>query len=92
MSARSTAVRWFEKLMESTKTRVRGFRELSLSSLLERVASLGDEVFPRIVHLGEVVADKVNRLQITMLESMLLASLWFGFVCILVLLALLLLA
>lgn len=91
MSARSTAVRWFERLVESTKSRVRGLRGLSLSNLLERVARLGDEVFPRVVHLGEVLAERVNRLQITMLESMILASLWFGVICIIALLVLLIL-
>lgn len=90
MSSRSTAVRWFERLVENARMRVYAARRFSLSLLMEKVARLGDLVFPWVVHLGEVIASRINRLQITMLESMLLASLWFGVICITILLVLLL--
>ncbi|MEM1696253.1 MAG: hypothetical protein QXQ90_06620 [Desulfurococcaceae archaeon] len=88
MSARSTTVRWFEKLIEDAKRRLSPRRRLSVNTILEWSVRLGDVVFPRLVHVGEVVARGINRLQITMLESMLLASLWFGVICIMVLLVL----
>ena len=88
MSARSTTVRWFEKLVEDAKRRLSPSKRLSANTILEWSVKLGDVVFPRLVHVGEVVARGINRLQITMLESMLLASLWFGVICIMVLLVL----
>ncbi|MEM0198698.1 MAG: hypothetical protein QXJ16_00850 [Desulfurococcaceae archaeon] len=88
MSARSTTVRWFEKLIEDAKRRLSPSKRLSANTILEWSVRLGDVVFPRLVHVGEVVARGINRLQITMLESMLLASLWFGVICIMVLLVL----
>ncbi|MEM0326112.1 MAG: hypothetical protein QW733_03680 [Desulfurococcaceae archaeon] len=88
MSARSTTVRWFEKLVEDAKRRLSPSKRLSANTILEWSVRLGDVVFPRLVHVGEVVARGINRLQITMLESMLLASLWFGVICIMVLLVL----
>lgn len=90
MSTKSTAARWFERLVENVRMRVYTTQQLSLSLIMERVARLGDIVFPWIVHVGETVAKHVNKLQITMLESMLLASLWFGVICVIVLLTLLL--
>lgn len=88
MSARSTTVRWFEKLVEDAKRRLSPSKRLKANTILEWSVRLGDVVFPRLVHVGEVVARGINRLQITMLESMLLASLWFGVICIMVLLVL----
>ncbi|MEM1641406.1 MAG: hypothetical protein QXX15_01015 [Desulfurococcaceae archaeon] len=88
MSARSTTVRWFERLIEDAKRRLSPSKRLSANTILEWSVRLGDVVFPRLVHVGEVVARGINRLQITMLESMLLASLWFGVICIMVLLVL----
>ncbi|MEM1618130.1 MAG: hypothetical protein QXE77_01030 [Desulfurococcaceae archaeon] len=90
MSARSTTVRWFERLIEDAKRRLSPSpsKRLSANTILEWSVKLGDVVFPRLVHVGEVVARGINRLQITMLESMLLASLWFGVICIMVLLVL----
>ncbi|MEM1699906.1 MAG: hypothetical protein QW123_03865 [Desulfurococcaceae archaeon] len=88
MSARSTTVRWFERLIEDAKRRLSPSKRLKANTILEWSVRLGDVVFPRLVHVGEVVARGINRLQITMLESMLLASLWFGVICIMVLLVL----
>jgi hypothetical protein len=88
VSARSTTVRWFERLIEDAKRRLSPSKRLSANTILEWSVRLGDVVFPRLVHVGEVVARGINRLQITMLESMLLASLWFGVICIMVLLVL----
>ncbi|MEM1878970.1 MAG: hypothetical protein QXJ18_04310, partial [Desulfurococcaceae archaeon] len=84
----STTVRWFERLIEDAKRRLSPSKRLSANTILEWSVRLGDVVFPRLVHVGEVVARGINRLQITMLESMLLASLWFGVICIMVLLVL----
>lgn len=86
MSTKSTAARWFEKLMEDTRKALSPHKRLLINTLLEQAVRMGDFVFPKIIYVSEVLARKVNKLQITMLESMLLASLWFGVICILALL------
>jgi hypothetical protein len=76
---KSSATRWFEALLEDAKRRVtRRARKLRLEAIASNIARLGDFVFPRLVHLADIVSRAINRLQLTMIESMLIASLLFG--------------
>lgn len=78
---KSSALRWFETLLENTrrKMRITGKR-LSFSRVLESTMRLGDVVFPKIVYLTSKLAEFVGKLQITMIESMITASIWYGLI------------
>ncbi|MEM4717968.1 MAG: hypothetical protein QXE81_04315 [Desulfurococcaceae archaeon] len=77
--ARSSALKWFEYLLEDAKKKMMRIRRRdSASRMLERLVNLGDMVFPRLVYLSEKLAYIINKFQITMIESMILASLWSG--------------
>jgi hypothetical protein len=92
LSSRGSALRWFEKLIENaTKEISRRAKASTASMVAERLVRLGDVVFPRIVRLFRVLALFINKLQLTMIESMIIASLWFGVISIAILLALLML-
>lgn len=90
MSARASASRWFEKILEDARNRLLPRKKFSIGELLERLARLGDVVFPRIVYAANRIAEVLNRLQVTLIESMILASLWFGAISLLILLVVLL--
>lgn len=76
---KSSATRWFEALLEDAKRRVtRGARTLKLEAFASSMVRLGDVVFPRLVHAANLMSQYINRLQLTMIESMIVASLLFG--------------
>ncbi|MEM0001010.1 MAG: hypothetical protein QXP03_05160 [Desulfurococcaceae archaeon] len=78
---KSSALRWFETLLEDAKRRMQiTGRKLSLSRVLESAMRLGDVVFPKIVYLTSKLAEAVGKLQITMIESMITASIWYGLI------------
>jgi len=91
--ARSSAIRLFEKILEEAKQKLRLHEGmLSLSGFVERVVGLGDVIFPRLVLLSEIAAKVLNRLQLAMIESMILASLWSGLILLLIVMIILLLS
>jgi len=57
-----------------------------LMKLVENMVGLGDRVFPRIVSISDRIARLLNKLQLTMIESMIMASLWSGLIIILLIL------
>lgn len=76
---RSSALRWFEALVKDTRERVRvASKKLSMTKILENAINLGDIVFPKIVHSLSKLAEIISKLQITMIESMIMASMWYG--------------
>lgn len=82
--ARSSALKWFEYLLEDAKKRVMRIHSKGTTSrILERLVNLGDIVFPRLIYTSERLAYVINRFQITMIESMILASLWSGAIILL---------
>lgn len=79
--SKSSALRWFEDLLEKTRAKLKTTsRHLSISSILEKVVGLGDVVFPKIVELAQFFARILNKLQLTMIESMIMASIWSGLI------------
>lgn len=79
--AKSSAMKWFEYLLEDTRKKLARIRRRGLPIwALEKLVNLGDMVFPRIVYTAERIANLVNKLQLTMIESMILASLWSGII------------
>lgn len=77
--ARSSALRWFESILEDARKRARAARgKITLRRLLERAVRLGDVVFPKLVYLAEKAANLMGKLQITMIESMIMASILYG--------------
>lgn len=82
--AKSSALKWFEYLLEDARKRLARIKGRGLSvRILEKLVNLGDIVFPRIVYTAEKIANIVNKLQLTMIESMILASLWSGLILLL---------
>ena len=78
-SLKSSVTRWFEALLEDAKRRVTGkTRAPRLELLASSIVKLGDVVFPRLVHTATTLSQVLNRLQLTMIESMIIASLVFG--------------
>ncbi|MEM4762999.1 MAG: hypothetical protein QXH78_03090, partial [Desulfurococcaceae archaeon] len=72
-------LKWFEDLLDKAGRRLKhAGRTLSLSRVLESIVGLGDVVFPRMVRMAEVLAKLIGKLQITMIESMIAASIWYG--------------
>jgi hypothetical protein len=91
--ARSSAIRLFEKILEEARQKLRLHEGmLSLRGFVERVVGLGDVIFPRLVLLSEMAAKALNRLQLAMIESMILASLWSGLILLLIVMIILLLS
>lgn len=82
--AKSSALRWFERLMDSARRKYISVRRGVLESYAERIVGLGDVVFPRVARAAEDLAKLINKLQITMIESMILVSLWFGAIALLI--------
>lgn len=82
--AKSSALRWFERLMDSARRKYMSLRKGALENYVEKLVGLGDVVFPRIARAAEDLARLINRLQITVIESMILASLWFGAIALLI--------
>ncbi|MGC8953981.1 hypothetical protein [Desulfurococcus amylolyticus] len=80
---RASIVRWFEEIAEKTMEKLKSTRKGTLPTLMSSLTNIGDVVFPYISHLTDVLSRRLNKLQFTMIESMLLASLWFGFIAIL---------
>lgn len=82
---KSSALRWFESILENTRRKLAIRRKRSLFTItLEKLVNLGDIVFPRLIYIAGKIAIIVSRLQITMIESMILASLWSGFTILLI--------
>lgn len=78
---KSSALKWFENIVDNARKKiVLARRKLSLSSILEASMRLGDVVFPRLVYFAEKFASVISRLQVTMIESMISASIWYGLV------------
>lgn len=80
---RASIVRWFEEIAEKTMEKLKSTRKGTLSTLMSSLTNIGDVVFPYISHFTDVLSRRLNKLQFTMIESMLLASLWFGVIAIL---------
>jgi hypothetical protein len=76
---KSSALRWFEELLNKASKKIRYTRRgISISSILENIVSLGDLVFPRLVRFADTLAKIISKLQVTMIESMITASIWYG--------------
>ncbi|ADV64376.1 hypothetical protein [Desulfurococcus mucosus] len=84
---RASIIRWFEEIAEKTIERLKPGRGLSPASIASRLANIGDTVFPWISHAVDVLSRRLNVLQLTMIESMILASLWFGAIALLLAIA-----
>lgn len=76
---KSSAARWFEALLEDAKKRVsRRTRGLRLEYIASGIARLGDKIFPRLMFAVNLASRAINKLQLTMIESMIVTSLLFG--------------
>lgn len=92
---RSSALRWFEVLLENARKKLKvSQKRWIITRVLEKLVNLGDLVFPKLIYLAERLATIIGKLQMTMIESMILASLWSGTVLLItvVLITLLILA
>jgi len=86
---KSSAARWFEALLEDAKRRAsRRTRGLRLEYVASSIARLGDKVFPRLVFAANLASRAINKLQLTMIESMIVASLLFGVLALILVLLL----
>lgn len=85
---KSSALRLFEKILEETRNKFKSISGFSspLLKLVENIVGLGDKVFPKIMSTSDRVARLLNKLQLTMIESMIMASLWSGLIIILLIL------
>lgn len=84
---KSSAARLFEEILEKAYGKLRKSRKVSLEALAEGISTLGDKVFTTVSKISNVLAQSLNRLQIVMIESMILTSLWFGLVMLIIILA-----
>ncbi|MGB9827126.1 MAG: hypothetical protein ACPLSM_01235 [Thermosphaera sp.] len=83
-SAKGSAMRWFEKLLEKTLHRGRSSRADLLRGILQYSINMGDAFFIKLGYVVNKLSIILNKVQITMIESMIMASLWFGLVAILI--------
>jgi len=81
---KSSALRWFEALLEDARHRVRTVsKKLSTRRVLENLVNLGDIVFPKVIYISGRLAEVIGKLQITMIESMITTSIWYGLALVL---------
>jgi len=83
---RASIVRWFEEVAEKTVRKLKPGREATYTAIAVRLTSIGDVVFPWITHVANILSRRLSILQVTMIESMILASIWFGVVTLLLVL------
>lgn len=84
---KSSATRLFEEILEKAYSKLRKGRRTSLAAFAEEISTLGDRLFTTISKISTALAQFLNRLQLVMIESMILTSLWFGLVMLIVILA-----
>ncbi|MEM4481720.1 MAG: hypothetical protein QXK88_05130 [Desulfurococcaceae archaeon] len=76
---KSSALRWFESILENARRRARVTTgRITLGKVLESMVRLGDVVFPKLMHTAERAAYVIGKLQVTMIESMITASILYG--------------
>ena len=83
-SAKGSAMRWFERLLEKTLHRGKGSRSDLLRAMLQYSINVGDAFFIKLAYVINKVSILLNKIQLTMIESMIMASLWFGLIAVLI--------
>ncbi|MEZ0394761.1 MAG: hypothetical protein ABWK00_06970 [Desulfurococcaceae archaeon] len=75
---RSSVLKWLEDAVKQSASRLRrgGVREIV--GIAQWLTGLGDRLFASASFASSRAARIAERLQITMIESMIIASLWFG--------------
>ncbi len=71
-------------MLEKTLHRGKGSRSDLLREILQYSISLGDAFFIKLGYVINKVSTLLNKIQLTMIESMIMASLWFGLTAILI--------
>lgn len=83
-SAKASAMRWFEKLLEKTLGKRKSSRIAIIQRVVQSSITLGDAFFLKLGYAVNKMSYALNKLQITMIESMIIASLWFGLIAMLI--------
>lgn len=91
-SLTGSVLRYLERILKKMETRIYGFR-FSIPSVLEyvliKLVDMGNATIRGIVKSARVLSKYINMLQISMIDSMIIASLWYGFMLLLLVLIIL---
>ncbi len=93
-SLAGSVIRYLERILNKFETGIAKFN-LSLPSIIEyflvRIVCFGDKLLSLIVYLVKRISRVVNLLQISMIDSMIIVSLWYGFLTLMLVLVVLIL-
>jgi len=88
-SLTGSIVRRLERVLKEFESGMASIR-LSIPSVIEylmvKVVYLGDRALALIVYFSKKLSEYINLLQISMIDSMIIVSLWYGFVTLLLVL------
>lgn len=92
-SLAGSIIRYLERILNKFESGISRFN-LSIPSIIEyfliKLVYFGDKTLSMIMYLVKRIARTVNLLQISMIDSMIIVSLWYGFLTLVLVLIVLL--
>ena len=81
-SLMGSVIRYLERMLNKIETGITRFK-FSLPSLIEyllvKMIYFGDKTLAKITYVVKRISRIINLLQISMIDSMIIVSLWYGF-------------
>ncbi|MEM3927124.1 MAG: hypothetical protein QXU13_06070 [Desulfurococcaceae archaeon] len=82
---RSSVVKWFENVREKARRNIDQVK-FSYTLVAEKITGLGEIFFKYISALSNRLTMVLDKIQIRLIEPMIMASLWFGLISLIIIL------